>query len=84
MRAAVADFVYLTGWMAMCENQQGLWQRYYPRALELAGAAEDHVTYCRTLRGMSLQASHLEHVAQKPNGRPRKTLGWDTPAERLA
>ncbi|MFE0790429.1 hypothetical protein, partial [Streptomyces mutabilis] len=61
MRAAVADFVYLTGWMAMYENQQGLGQRYYLRALELAGAAEDHVTYCRTLRGMSLQATHLGH-----------------------
>ncbi|MEV8298476.1 hypothetical protein [Streptomyces rochei] len=61
MRAAVADFVYLTGWMAMYEDQQGLGQRYYLRALELAGAAEDHVTYCRTLRGMSLQATHLGH-----------------------
>ncbi|MBZ6212065.1 hypothetical protein KVH31_36860 [Streptomyces olivaceus] len=61
MRAAVADFVYLTGWMAMYENEQGLGQRYYVRALELAGAAEDHVTYCRTLRGMSLQATHLGH-----------------------
>jgi hypothetical protein len=61
MRAAVADFVYLTGWMAMYENEQGLGQKYYLRALELAGAAEDHVAYCRTLRGMSLQASHLGH-----------------------
>ncbi|GAA5216876.1 hypothetical protein GCM10023323_71670 [Streptomyces thinghirensis] len=61
MRAAVADFVYLTGWMAMYENQQGLGQKYYSRALELAGAAEDHITYCRTLRGMSLQATHLGH-----------------------
>ncbi|MGW0493539.1 hypothetical protein [Streptomyces olivaceus] len=61
MRAAVADFVYLTGWMAMYENEQGLGQRYYVRALELAGSAEDHVTYCRTLRGMSLQATHLGH-----------------------
>lgn len=61
MRAAVADFVYLTGWMAMYENQQATGQKYYLRALELAGAAEDHVTYCRTLRGMSLQASHLGH-----------------------
>ncbi|MBX9397176.1 hypothetical protein K4749_27165 [Streptomyces sp. TRM72054] len=61
MRSAAADFVYLTGWMAMYENAQGLGQRYYLRALDLAGAAEDHVTYCRTLRGMSLQASHLGH-----------------------
>ncbi|MFJ3235700.1 hypothetical protein [Streptomyces sp. NPDC086787] len=61
MRAAVADLVYLTGWMAMYENQQGLGQQYYLRALELAGGAEDHLTYCRTLRGMSLQATHLGH-----------------------
>ncbi|MGV9313997.1 hypothetical protein ACWDR0_17725 [Streptomyces sp. NPDC003691] len=59
MRSAAADLVYLTGWMAMYENEQGLGQQYYLKALELAGAADDHVTYCRTLRGMSLQASHL-------------------------
>ncbi|MFJ1648878.1 hypothetical protein [Streptomyces sp. NPDC088258] len=59
MLAAASDLVYLTGWMAMYERAHGLGQRYYLRALELAGAAEDHVTYCRTLRGMSLQASNL-------------------------
>lgn len=61
MRAAASDLVYLTGWMAMYEREHGLGQRYYLKALELAGAAEDHVTYCRTLRGMSLQASNLGH-----------------------
>jgi hypothetical protein len=64
MKAAVADLVYLTGWMAMYENHQGLGQRYYMRALDLAGEAGDHVTYCRTLRGMSLQATHLGYGKQ--------------------
>lgn len=59
MRAAAADLVYLTGWMAMYEREHGLGQRYYEKALKLAGGAEDHVTYCRTLRGMALQASNL-------------------------
>ncbi|MCF6523637.1 hypothetical protein [Streptomyces sp. JJ36] len=59
MRAAASDLVYLTGWMAMYERDHGVGQRYYCKALELAGAADDHVTYCRTLRGMSLQASNL-------------------------
>ncbi|MCK8680209.1 hypothetical protein [Streptomyces lichenis] len=61
MLAAAADLVYLTGWMAMYERDHGLGQRYYLRALELAGTAEDHVTYCRTLRGMALQAANLKH-----------------------
>ncbi|MEE1799146.1 MULTISPECIES: hypothetical protein [unclassified Streptomyces] len=59
MLAAASDLVYLTGWMAMYERAHGLGQQYYLRALELAGSAGDHVTYCRTLRGMSLQASNL-------------------------
>ncbi|GAA2364681.1 hypothetical protein [Streptomyces carpaticus] len=61
MRAAAADLVYLTGWMAMYGDAHSLGQRYYVKALELAGAAEDYVTYCRTLRGMSLQATSLHH-----------------------
>lgn len=61
MLAAASDLVYLTGWMAMYERRHGLGQRYYVKALRLAGAAKDHVTYCRTLRGMSLQASNLGH-----------------------
>ncbi|SEG55763.1 hypothetical protein SAMN05216223_106228 [Actinacidiphila yanglinensis] len=59
MLSAASDLVYLTGWMAMYEREHGLGQRYYVKALSLAGAAEDHVTYCRTLRGMSLQAGNL-------------------------
>ncbi|MFI6156405.1 hypothetical protein ACIBCA_27380 [Kitasatospora sp. NPDC051170] len=57
--AASADLTYLTGWMAMYETAHGLGQRYYVQALKLAREAQDHVTYCRTLRGMALQASNL-------------------------
>ncbi|MER6843618.1 hypothetical protein [Streptomyces platensis] len=64
MRSAAADLVYLTGWMAMYEREHHIGQRYYVKALKLAGAAEDHLTYCRTLRGMALQASHLGHGAK--------------------
>ncbi|MGW3564333.1 hypothetical protein ACWDSL_10630 [Streptomyces sp. NPDC000941] len=62
MLSAASDLVYLTGWMAMYEKAHGLGQRYYVKALELAAAAEDHVTYCRTLRGMALQAANLKHA----------------------
>ncbi|NGO75260.1 hypothetical protein G6045_06140 [Streptomyces sp. YC504] len=62
MLAAASDLVYLTGWMAMYEKAHGLGQTYYTKALRLAADAEDHVTYCRTLRGMSLQASNLRHA----------------------
>jgi hypothetical protein len=64
MLSAASDLVYLTGWMAMYERDHGVGQRYYVKALELAGEAEDHVTYCRTLRGMSLQATSLGHGTQ--------------------
>lgn len=56
MWAAASDLV-----MAMYERAHGTAQTYYLKALKLAGRAEDHVTYCRTLRGMSLQASNLGH-----------------------
>ena len=57
--AAASDLTYLTGWMAMYETAHGLGQRYYVQALKLASEAGDKVTYCRTLRGMALQASSL-------------------------
>ncbi|MFK0231179.1 hypothetical protein ACIQUL_36045 [Streptomyces sp. NPDC090303] len=59
--SAASDLTYLTGWMAMYERDHGLGQRYYLEALKLAGEAQDQVTYCRTLRGMSLQASNLRY-----------------------
>ncbi|CAM5540144.1 hypothetical protein SXANM310S_00559 [Streptomyces xanthochromogenes] len=59
MWSAASDLVYLTGWMAMYERDHGTAQTYYLKALKLADRAGDHVTYCRTLRGMSLQASNL-------------------------
>ncbi|MFD9285247.1 hypothetical protein ACFWD7_49995 [Streptomyces mirabilis] len=61
MLAAASDLTYLTGWMAMYEKAHGLGQTYYVKALKLADEAGDHVTYCRTLRGMSLQAANLGH-----------------------
>ncbi|MFE1308019.1 hypothetical protein [Streptomyces sp. NPDC058755] len=59
--AAASDFVYLTGWMAMYERAHGLGQKYFVQALDLAKEGGDQVTYCRTLRGMALQAASLRH-----------------------
>ncbi|MEU1015815.1 MULTISPECIES: tetratricopeptide repeat protein [unclassified Streptomyces] len=64
MMGAVSDLCYLTGYMAVDEGLHGLAQRYYLKALELAGASEDHLTFCTTLRGMSVQAVDLGHGAQ--------------------
>ncbi|MFI5754624.1 transcriptional regulator [Streptomyces sp. NPDC051569] len=63
MLSAASDLCYLTGYMAVDEGLHGLAQRYYQKALELAGASEDHLTYCTTLRGMSVQAVDLGHGA---------------------
>lgn len=61
--SASAFLSYLTGWMAVDEGLHGLAQKYYVKALELAGAGTDHLTYCHVLRGMSVQAVDLGHGA---------------------
>lgn len=50
------------------ENTNGLLRQYFPKGTDLAAHSPEH----------------LAAVAAELNGRPRKTLGWDNPAERLA
>jgi IS30 family transposase len=49
------------------ENTNGLLRQYFPKGTSIAGFTQEQ----------------LDDVAAKLNGRPRQTLGWMTPSEKL-
>jgi len=49
------------------ENTNGLLRQYFPKSTDLSGYGPEY----------------LDFVAAQMNSRPRKTLGWDSPAEAL-
>jgi IS30 family transposase len=50
------------------ENTNGLLRQYFPKGTDLSAFTE----------------GQLDTVAQELNERPRQTLGWTTPSQRLA